>query len=148
MKTRTPSLMILAWIAAVAAGCGGPEPCTDCPAVAGLHDLIVYDSSVLQSDCGNLFFYATTTRVTVIQNGSAISLEGLTPEPHGSLFEDWSFQLGPFAGTTTTGEPGEFTWTGVFSEDGDRYKAEYEIRFDLDFPRCKVVTPGVLLPLY
>ena len=148
MKTQTPSLLILALVAVVAAGCGSPEPCTDCPSVGGLHDLIVYDSSVLQSDCGNLLFLPTVARITVVQNGSELVLDGLMPEPRGTLFEDWTFELGPYASTTTTGEPGQTTWTGEFAEDGDRYKAEFTIRFDLDYPKCKVITPGVLLPLY
>ncbi len=148
MKTQIPSLMTLTLIATLVAGCGGPEPCSDCPTVAGLHDLIVYDSSVLQSDCGNLLFLPATLRVNLTQNGSALTIEGLNRKPQGTLFEDWSFELGPYADTTTTGEPGEMTWNGNFVEDGERYKAEFTMRFDLDFPKCNVVTPGVLLPLY
>lgn len=148
MKTQIPSVMILMLIATAAAGCGGPEPCTDCPSLAGLHDLIVYESSVLQSDCGGLLFLPGLLRVNLTQNGSALAIEGLEHDPQGTLFEDWSFELGPYPDTTTTGEPGETTWNGQFEEDGERYKAEFTIRFDLDFPKCKIVTPGVLLPLY
>ncbi len=114
----------------VATACAPPpEPCTDCPDIAGTYRLRadpVYTDDVGNS-CEYIYFTGADTVVTLVQNGSSLALSGFY-EMKGTLYQNRQLSFDPVTydqvdiGTITftysgtlTGEPGSWRIDGLFN---------------------------------